>query len=157
MPRTKRKGASKSRAAFTSALPHQPRPTIAVLTMQARLGCGRRAGLLERVGARKSIILHARRSDTSDGRVWRQIDLEEIRACGLTGNANVRDCDLVALTVSAGFLFGRKMLFQRAQRRLVPMLGPFHDARFIDFKFMREILAHARNDQWMRVAGNDLR
>ena len=32
-PRTKRIGAPKSRAAFTRVLPHQPRPTIAVLSM----------------------------------------------------------------------------------------------------------------------------
>ena len=33
-PRTKLIGAPKSRAAFTRVLPHQPRPTIAVLSMR---------------------------------------------------------------------------------------------------------------------------
>ena len=147
-----------SRAAFTSVLPHQPRPTIAVLTMQARLGCGRRAGLLERMGAGKSIVLGARRSDASDGRVWREIDLEEIRACDLTGKANVRDCDLVALTISAGFLFGRRdALPARSAPPGANAGAHFMHARFVDLEFVRQILAHARHDQRMRVAGNDLR
>jgi len=41
------------------------------------------------------------------------------------------------------------MFFQCGQRCPMPMLGPFHDARLIDFEFMRKIFAHARHDQGM--------
>src|SRR5450755_3920088 len=75
-PRVKRSGAPKSRAAFTRVLPHQPRPTIAVLSMKTL--CRRGTGLLERMGAREGVVLHARRDDTRHGWIRRQIDLEEV-------------------------------------------------------------------------------
>src|SRR5665647_525580 len=154
-PRTKRIGAPKSRAAFTRFLPHQPRPTIAVLSMTIRLR-RRRAGLLERMGARESVVLGAGRGDARDGRIRRQIDLEEIRPRHLTGQANVGNGELLTLAIGAGLLLGCEMLLQPAQRRLVPMLRPFQNARLVDLEFSAEIFAHARHDQRMRIAGDDL-
>src|SRR5262245_36824343 len=107
MPRLKCNGAPTSRAAFTSVLPHQPRPTIAVLSMQPQLRRCRRAGLLERMRACECLIFRARRSNAGNRRIWREIDLEEIRAGHLTGEADVRHRDLLALAIGAGFLFGR--------------------------------------------------
>src|SRR5437016_8093560 len=108
------------------------------------------------MGSCEGIVLRASAADTRDGRIWSEVDLEEVRPRNLAGKANIGNCDLVALAISAGFFFGRKVLFQRAQRGLVPMLRPFHDTGFIDLEFMREIFAHAWHDQRMRIAGHDL-
>src|SRR6478609_4257553 len=148
-PRTMRSGAPKSRAAFTNVWPHQPRPTIAVLSMQARLRCRRRAGLLERMGPSKCVVLGASLGDSFDCRVWRQVDFEEICACHLTRQADVRKRYLLALTIGAGVLLGRQMLFETRQRRLMPMLRPCLYSGFIDLELMREILAHARHNERM--------
>src|SRR5450759_3033464 len=133
-PRTKRIGAPKSRAAFTRVLPHQPRPTIAVLSMMIRLRRRGRARLLEGVSARESVVLGAGGGDAGHRRVRRQIDLEEVCARHLTGKANVGNGDLFALAIGASFFLSRQMLFQSGKRRLVPVLGPFLHARFIDLK-----------------------
>src|SRR5664279_4202420 len=95
-PRTKLIGAPKSRAAFTRALPHQPRPTIAVLSM--RSGRRGRAGLLHRMRAREGVVLHAGVDDARDGRERRQIDLEIGRARCLPGETDVGDGDPVSYT-----------------------------------------------------------
>src|ERR1700687_2939222 len=73
-PRTKLIGAPKSRAAFTRVLPHQPRPTIAVLSM--RSGGRGRAGLLHRMRAREGIVRHAQIDDALHRREWRDVHLE---------------------------------------------------------------------------------
>ena len=49
------------------------------------------------------------------------------------------------------------MRLQRGQRRAVPVLRPFRDAGFVDLELMREIFAHPRHDQRMRIGGDDLR
>src|SRR5664280_3761182 len=103
-PRTKLIDAPKSRAAFTRVLPHQPRPTIAVLSM--RSGRRGRAGLLHRMCAREGVVLHAGVDDALDGRVRRDVDLEIGRARRLAGEADVRDGDLVALAIAPGLLRG---------------------------------------------------
>src|SRR5450759_3315604 len=94
-PRTNRIGAPKSRAAFTRVLPPQPRPTIALFNMRHLRR--RRARLLERMGAREGIVLHAGRNDAGDGRIRRQIDLEEVRPRRLTGEADIGQRDMLAL------------------------------------------------------------
>src|SRR5215467_6411749 len=114
MPRLNRNGAPKSRAAFTSVFPHQPRPTIAVLSMPSRLCCRRRAGLLERMGAREYVVFRAGRSDARNRWIRREIDLEETRAGHMTGEADVRDRYLLALAIGSGFFFGRQMLLEPA-------------------------------------------
>src|SRR5215467_6961931 len=158
-PRTKRNGAPKSCADFTSVLPHQPRPTIAVFNICEclRLCCRRRAGLLERMSARECVDLCAIRGDAGEGRKWREIDFEEIGACRLAGDADIGHRDLLAVTISSGLLRAREILFKRGQSELVPVLRPFDDACFIDLEFMREIFAHPRHDQRVGIAGDDLR
>src|SRR5450759_3836718 len=154
-PRTKLIGAPKSRAAFTRVLPHQPRPTIAVLSMRSsRRG---RAGLLHRMRAREGVVRHAGVDDALDGREWRQIDLEIRRARRLPGKTNVGDGDLVALTVALGLLRAGEIGFQRLQGLHVPMVTPFQHASLVDLVFMRQVFAHPRYDQRMGVAGDDLR
>src|SRR5450755_4236937 len=88
-PRTKLIGAPKSRAAFTKVLPHQPRPTIAVLSM--RSGRRGRAGLLHRMRAREGVVRHAGVDDALHRRVRRDVDLEIGRARRLAGEADVSD------------------------------------------------------------------
>jgi len=69
--------------------------------------------LLERVRARKSVILHASGRYARNGRKWREVYFEEVRTGDLAGEADVRNRDLLALTISSGFLFAREMLFKR--------------------------------------------
>src|SRR5664279_6108378 len=84
-PRTKLIGAPKSRAAFTKVLPHQPRPTIAVLSM--RSGRRGRAGLLHRMRAREGVVRHTGVDDALHRRIRRDVDLEISRARRLAGEA----------------------------------------------------------------------
>src|ERR1035437_7829848 len=117
-PRTKLIGAPKSRAAFTRDLPHQPRPTIAVLSM--RSGRRGRAGLLHRMRAREGVVRHAGVDDAFQRRDWRQIDLEIRRPPPLPGKTNVGDGDLVPLTVAPGLLRAGEIGSQPLQAPHVP-------------------------------------
>src|SRR5262249_45463599 len=156
MPRLNPNGAPKSRAPFTSVFPHQPRPTIAVLSMPSRLCCRRRAGLLERMGARECVVFGAGSSDARNRRIRREVDLEETRAGHLAREADIRDRDLITLAIGSGFFFGGQVFLEPAERQPVPMLRPFHDAGFVDLVFLREIFAHARHDQRVGIARNNL-
>src|SRR4029078_9192161 len=48
------------------------------------------------------------------------------------------------------------MSFKRLQGRLVPMMAPFQHAGLVNFVLVREIFTHARHDQRMRIACDDL-
>src|SRR5450759_5030575 len=120
-PRTKLIGAPKSCAAFTRVLPHQPRPTIAVLSMRSdRRG---RAGLLHRMRAREGVIRHAGIDDALHRRVRRDVDLEIGRARRLPGETDVGDGNLVALTIAPGLLRSGEIGLQRLQGLHVPMVA----------------------------------
>src|SRR5476651_2298370 len=98
------------------------------------------------MGAREGVVLRTGCYDAGHRRIRRQIDLEEISTRNLTGEADIGNGDLLALAISAGFLLGRQMLLQAAERRLVPVLRPFLHARLVDLEFLRKILAHAWHD-----------
>src|ERR1700686_3909725 len=135
-PRMKLIGEPKSGAAFPRVLPHQPRPTIAVLSM--RSGRRGRAGLLHRMRAREGVVLHAKIDDALHRRIRRDVDLEIGRARRLTGETDVGDGDLVALTIAPGLLRGGEIGLQRLQGLNVPMVAPFQHAGFVDLVFVRQ-------------------
>jgi hypothetical protein len=108
-PCTKRSGAPKSRAAFTNVF-YQPRPTIAVLSMQARLRCRRRAGCLADGRADASFLAQVSAIRLTVGYGARSIALKEIRLppdC----QADLRNGYLLALSIIAGVLLGLQILF----------------------------------------------
>src|ERR1700704_3409604 len=140
-------------AAWMSRLPHQPSPMIAASSMRSnRRG---RARLLERMGARDGVDLLAGAGDTDHGWEGRGVDVEEFRAGGLAREADVGDRHLVAMAETSGLL-ALELGFERGQRLDVPMAAPCHPGGLVDLELMLEIFPHARHDQRMRIAGDDL-
>src|ERR1043165_4233206 len=120
------------RAARTSSLPHQPRPTIAALSMSVAQRSGR-ARLLERMRLGKGGDLHAARRDAHHGRIGRDIDLEEAGPGDLRGDADVGHRDTVAVREGARLLVAREMRLHRGKPLADPVPDPFLPRRIVPF------------------------
>ena len=69
--------------------------------------------------------------------------------------ADVGERDRVAVAIAAGGgVF--KVRFECDERGRVPMLASFDAGRLIELEFAFQIFAHARHDQRVRIAGDDL-
>ena len=85
----------------------------------------------------------------------RGVNREEFCSCRLAREADVGERDRVAVAIAAGGgVF--KVRFECDERGRVPMLAPFDAGRLIELEFAFQIFAHARHDQRVRIAGDDL-
>src|SRR5689334_10965025 len=111
--------------AWTSRWPHQPSPMIAALSIALRLSSERcrRSRLLERMGAREGVDLLARVGDAHEIRERRGVDVEELRAGRLAGDADVRERHLVAVRELAGLL-ALEVRLEPGERLGVPVPAP---------------------------------
>src|SRR5216684_6673365 len=107
------------------------------------------------MSAGEGVDLLARLCDTGEVRKWRDVDAEEFGSGGLAGETDVRDRHLVAVAETTCFLRA-EMDFERGQRLRMPMAAPCHARRLVDLKFVLQVLAHARHNERMRIAGYDL-
>src|ERR1700720_1011868 len=109
------------------------------------------------MSAGESIVLHACLGDAAHGRKPRQVMLEEIGARGLAYKADVRNADGIALTVTPRLLAAGEIAFECLQGGTDPVMDPFQTRRFVQPEVMLEVFAHARHQERMGVAGDDLR
>src|SRR5262249_48207183 len=105
--------------------------------------------------AGKRLDLVAALDDAVDGRERRRIDLEEFRARGLARETDVGDADRLAVTEAAG-LRALEMRLERRERLGDPVPAPCHAGRLVELELVLEVFAHARDQQRMRIAGDDL-
>src|SRR5262252_8464723 len=80
-----------------------------------RHGC-RSAGLLERMGGRKGVDLHASIDHARERRIGLEVDLEVTRARRLAREADVADRRLLAAAEAAGHAVVREMAFDCVER-----------------------------------------
>jgi hypothetical protein len=94
-------------------------------------------------------------SDPGEIRKRRGVDREKFCSRGLAREADVGERDRVAVAIAAGGgVF--QVRFERGECSGVPMLAPFDAGRLIELEFVFQIFAHARHDQRVRMAGDDL-
>jgi hypothetical protein len=91
----------------------------------------RRTRLLQRVRAGESVDLGERISDPREIRKRRGVDREEFCSCPLAREADVGECDRVAVAIAAGSSVFQ-VRFERGQRGGMPMLAPFDAGRLIE-------------------------
>src|SRR5262245_31851430 len=115
----------------------------------------RRARLLERMRARKRVLLEASIDDASDGRIGHQIHLEQLGPDRVADQADVRDRHAIAMAVAAGLRIAAEMGLKRGERLAKPVADPFEARRLVKLELALEIVAHARYDQGMGVASDD--
>src|SRR5882762_11201173 len=115
----------------------------------------RSAGLPERMSAGEGVDLLARLRDSREVAKWRDVDAEEFGSGGLAGETDIRDRHLVAMAETTCF-FHAEVDFERGQRLRMPMAAPCRACRLVDLKFVLQVLAHARHNERMRIAGHDL-
>src|SRR5262249_13389230 len=106
--------------------------------------------------AGKGVDRRQRIGDSRKSRKRRCVDIEEPRPARWASNTNVSQCDRVAVAIAAG-AWASQMLFKSGEGSGVPMLTPFCARRLIQLEFVLQIFTHPRHDQWVRIAGNDLR
>src|ERR1700731_2488328 len=109
------------------------------------------------MSAGESIVLHACLGDAAHGRKPRQVKLEEIGTRGLAHKADVRNADGIALTVTPRLLAAGEIAFECLQGGTDPVMDPFQTRWFVQPEVMLEVFAHARHQERMGVAGDDLR
>src|SRR5258707_10820093 len=107
------------------------------------------------MSAGEGVDLKARLRDAGEVRKWRDVDAEEFGSGVLTGETDVRDRHLVAMAETTCF-FRAEVGFERGQRLRMPMAAPGHARGLVDLEFVLQILAHARHNERMRIAGHDL-
>src|SRR5207249_9768070 len=93
-----------------------------------------RARLLERVGARKRVLLKTSIDDARDGRIGRQIHLEQLGPDRVTDQADIRHRDAIAMAVAAGLRVATEVGFERAKRLAEPMADPFEARRLVELE-----------------------
>src|SRR5215510_10426620 len=106
-----------------------------------------RAGLLERVGARKRVLLEASIDDAGDGWIGRQVHLEQLGPDRVTDQADIRDRNAIAVAVAAGLRVAAEVGFKRRKRFADPVADPLEARRLVELELFFEIAAHARHDQ----------
>src|SRR5262249_20340747 len=109
------------------------------------------------MGAGEGVVFHALVDDPPYRRKRRGVELVEVGAGSLAGQADVGNRDRIPLAVAAGLLAAGKVGLQRGQRRADPVLDELEPRRLVDLELVLEIFAHPRPQQRMRVAGDDLR
>src|SRR4051812_19090619 len=114
-----------------------------------------RAGLLERMGACEGILLEAGVDDARDGRVGREIHVEQLGADRVADQADVRHGGTVAMAEATSLRVTAEVGLERRERLAEPVLNPFEARRLVELELAFEIVAHARHDQGMSVAGDD--
>src|SRR2546423_5097989 len=92
----------------------------------------RRAWLLERVGACKGILLEAAVDDARDGRVGRELHVEQLGADRVADQADVRHGNAVAVAKASGLRVAAEMGLERRERLAKPMLNPFEARRLVE-------------------------
>src|SRR4030095_6990591 len=107
--------------------------------MSAGLG---RAWLLERMSACEGVFLEADIDDACDGRIGREIDVEQLGADGMADHADVCHGDAVAMAVAAGLRVAAEVSLKRRKRLAGPMLNPFEACRLVELELAFEIVAH---------------
>ena len=68
--------------------------------------------------------------------------------------ARQMSASVIASIATGGGVF--QVRFEPGQRGRVPMLAPFDACRLIELEFVFQIFTHARHDQRVRIAGDDL-
>src|SRR4051794_26680 len=105
-------------------------------SMGAGLG---RAWLFERVGACEGIFLEAGVNDACDGRIRREIHVEQLGADRVTDQTDIRHCDAVAVAEAARLWVAAEMGLECRERLAEPMLNPFEARRLIKLELAFEI------------------
>src|SRR6516225_6805808 len=118
--------------------------------------CGR-TGLSQWVSARERLVLHAEIADPAHGRKRGEVIFEEIRASRLAHKADIGDGDGIALAIAPGLLAAGEIGFERLQGFPDPVTDPFEPRGLVKPELVFEIFTHPGHQQWMRVAGDDLR
>jgi hypothetical protein len=111
--------------------------------------------LFQRVRAGEGVDRRERISDPGEIQKRRGVDRKEFCSRGLARKADVGERDRVAVAIAAGSSVFQ-VRFERGQRSGVPMLAPFDARRLIELEFVFQIFTHARHDQRVRIAGDDL-
>src|SRR2546423_13861642 len=99
--------------------------------MDAGLG---RAWLLERMGACEGLFLEAGVDDACDGRIGREIHVEQLGADRVADQADVCHGDPVAMAEATGLRIAAEMGFERRERLAEPMLNPFEARRLVQLE-----------------------
>src|SRR2546425_9698008 len=107
------------------------------------------------MSAGEGIDLKARLRNSGEVAKWRDVDAEEFGSGGLAGETDVCDRHLVAMAETTRFCHA-EVNFERGQRLRMPMAAPRHARGFVDLELVLQVLAHARHNERMRIAGYDL-
>src|SRR6266478_6494011 len=114
---------------------------------------GRRgAGLLERMRCGECLIAEAGRDYSVDGRIRRQVAIEQLRADRVADQTNVGDGHLIAMTIAAGRAIARQMSLERLEALRDPMADPFEPRRLVEPELAFQIGAHPRHQQRVAIA-----
>src|ERR1051325_11706611 len=105
----------------------------------------RSPGLLQRMGGREGLDLHARVDDARERRVRLQVDLEEAPARRLAREANVADGRLLAPAEAVARRRLRQMAVGRVECLADPVADPFQPRRLVELELVLEISADARH------------
>src|SRR5215831_14987677 len=109
------------------------------------------------MGAGEGVVFHALVDDPPYRRKRGGVELVEIGAGSLAGQADVGNRDRIALAVAAGLLAAGEVGLQRRERRADEIMDELEPRRLVDLELVLEIFAYPWHQQRMRIAGDDLR